>query len=331
MATLPKISILTPTYNNQDMIVNFLETIKQQKYPKNRIELLILDGGSTDKTKELAKKYHVKIVHNPERLAEPAITLGMSLAKGDLMVVLAVDNFLNDPYSLKKFAEVFSDKKIYAAFPRHESTSSDTIYTKYINTFTDPYNHFVYGYAANARTFHRVYKTVEHNSIYDVYDYSTSPVRPMIAFAQGFMIRSNFRRKKRDAFDDIRPILDLLDQKKKMAYVHSVPLYHHTVHSLNHFIRKQRWATRNALERKKYGIVLRADQLSESQRQRIKLWPLYALSIVAPMAVSIHGFIRDKQKIWFFHPVACFLSAYASILEIIVYNTTHKQIVSRQK
>ncbi|MBA3723313.1 MAG: glycosyltransferase family 2 protein [Candidatus Levybacteria bacterium] len=331
MKTLPYISILTPTYNSEKMLQSFLETIRKQLYPKNKIEILILDGGSTDNTLSIAKKYNVKIHYNAKRLAEPAITLGMSVASGDLMIVLAVDNFLYDNKSLQKIAEVFEDKNIYAAFPKHESKNSDTIYTKYINTFTDPYNHFVYGYAANARTFHRVYDTLEHNNLYDIYDYGSHDVRPMMALAQGFTVRKGFKRKKSDAMDDIRPILDLLDQKKKIAYVHSVPLYHHTIHSLDHFIRKQRWATRNAIENQKYGIVLRANQLSEGQKLRIKLWPFYALTLLAPIIVSLWGLVKDKQTIWLMHPVLCFLSAYASVIEIVIYNTTSKAIVSRQK
>lgn len=331
MSQLPKISVLTPTYNNENIITRFLETISNQIYPKNKIELLLLDGGSKDNTLQLARKFKVKIYHNEKRLAEPAITLGMSVATGDLLMVLAVDNLLYDKNSFKKIAKVFEDVSVYAAFPKQNSKPEDTWYTKYVNTFTDPYNHFVYGDAANARTFKNIYKTIEHNNIYDIYDFSSNPTRPMMAFAQGFTIRKGFRRKKQDAMDDIRPILELLDKRKKIAYVHSVSLYHHTIYSLDHFIRKQRWATRNALEKKKYGIVLRANQLSESQRVRMKLWPLYAFSIIVPLLVSIFGLVRDKKIIWLAHPVLCFLSAYASVIEAVMYNTTNRAIVSRQK
>ncbi len=331
MNKLPKISILTPTYNNDGMIDSFLKNIQKQNYPQEKIELLILDGGSKDKTLKIARKYKVSIIHNPHRLAEPAITLGMSRCTGDLMMILAVDNFLTNRNSLKTFADVFQDKNIYAAFPRHESSNKDTIYTKYTNTFTDPYNHFIYGYSANSRTFHRIYKTIERTNTYAVYDYSSNPTRPLIALAQGFTVRRGFRRKKSDEYDDINPILDLLDKKKKMAYVYSIPLYHHTVHSMDHFIRKQRWATRNALEKKRYGMALRSNRLSKVQKVRMKLWPFYACSFFIPLTVSLWGLIRDKQTIWLFHPIICLLSAYASILEIIVYNTTTKAIVSRQK
>lgn len=331
MKNVPRISVLTPTYNNENIIKAFLETLKSQNYPQNKIEILILDGGSTDNTLAIAKKYKVKIRHNPDRLAEPAITLGMSLATGDLMIILAVDNFLEDKESLMKIAKTFANKSIYAAFPKQDSTREDTIYTKYINTFTDPYNHFVYGDAANARTFHKIYKTIVHTNIYDVYDYLSCPDQPMIAFAQGFVIRGGYRRRKSDAFDDIRPIMDIIKKKKEIAYMYSVPLYHHTVHSMDHFFRKQRWATRNALEKKKYGIALRKQELSSAQQFRIKLWPLYALTFLPPLFVGIWNALREKQSIWLFHPIICFLSAYASVLEILLYNKSNKSPVSRQK
>lgn len=331
MKSFPFLSVLTPTYNAEKLIKTFLETIAKQKYPKNKIEILIIDGGSTDKTLEIAKHYKIKIYFNKARLAEPAITMGMSVAKGELMIILAVDNLLTDRNSFLKIAKTFENKKIDAAFPKQESTKNDTLYTKYVNTFTDPYNHFVSGYAANGRTFNRIYKTIEHNDIYDIYDYASSKVRPMIALAQGFTIRKGFKRRKNDAMDDIRPVYDLLDHKKTVAYVHSISLYHHTIANLDHFIRKQRWATRNSLDNQKYGIILREKQLSGQQKLRIKIWPIYALTIVAPLLVSIWGLIRDRDPIWLFHPVLCFLSAYASVIEIIAYKTTNKPRISREQ
>ena len=41
------------------------------------------------------------------------------------------------------------------------------------------------------RTFHHIYKTLESNSVYDLYDYLSNKTRPMIAFAQGFTIRKS--------------------------------------------------------------------------------------------------------------------------------------------
>ena len=224
----PLLSIIVPTLNNERDFSLFMKSITKQTYPKNKIEILVLDGGSTDKTKVIAKKYGAKIIHNKAVLAEPGVNLGMENAKGDLMMILAVDNIYNDKHALEKIVGVFEDPTILAAFPKHDSDKTDNLFTKYHNTFTDPFNHFVYGYSANARTFNRVYKTVTSNNVYDVYDYNSNPMPPMIAFAQGFTVRGSYRRSKQDAFDDISPIIKMITQKKKIAYIHGVSLMHHT-------------------------------------------------------------------------------------------------------
>jgi glycosyltransferase involved in cell wall biosynthesis len=285
-----------------------------------------MDGESTDNTRSVAKQYGATVIPNTNILAEPGVNLGMEKAHGDLCMIIAVDNIYKNVDAIEKIAQVFTDPSIYAAFPKHDTDPADNLFSKYINTFTDPFNHFVYGYAANARTFHKVYKTLEHNDIYDVYDFTSNEIRPMLAFAQGFTIRSEFRRKQSDAFDDVSPVLDLVQQEKKIAYVHSVPLYHYTVQNIHHFIRKQRWTTQNALDNTHYGIAHRKTTLTSGQKQRMLLWPLYAFSFIIPLCRGIIGYIIDKEPMWLFHPVMCWISAYASLTQVIVYNMTKSRI-----
>jgi glycosyltransferase involved in cell wall biosynthesis len=56
---LPSISIVIPTYNCERTIKACLDSIVRQDYPKDKIEVIIVDGGSKDKTLEIARKYGV--------------------------------------------------------------------------------------------------------------------------------------------------------------------------------------------------------------------------------------------------------------------------------
>jgi glycosyltransferase involved in cell wall biosynthesis len=330
MSDLPKISIIAPTLNNEKILSYFLDNLIKQDYPKNKLEILIVDGGSKDKTLDIAKKYPVQILHNKLVLAEAAVDMGLRIGEGELLIVLATDNIFKQPYALKTIADIFSDNTIYAAFPKHDSAAWDSIYTKYENVFTDPFNHFVYGYAANSRTFKNVYKTIEHNNVYDIYDFSSSAVSPMIAFAQGFTIRKSFMRSEKDKMDDIKPVLTLIEQKKRMAYIHSISLYHHTIRDADHFVRKTIWATKNALQRKNYGIAYRSKYLSKWQKIKLKIWPIYALSFVLPTLRALYGLIVDREPMWLYHPYMCFLSAYASVRAVIMLQFNRNEKVNRQ-
>lgn len=325
---LPLISVITPTLNSEQDLPKFMESIKRQKYPNDKIEIIISDGGSTDSTIKIAKQNHAKIIKNKYVFAEPGIYLGMQKAKGELLMVLAPDNIYEDKHAFRKIADVFSNNEIYAAFPKHDSLLSDTLFTKYMNTFTDPINHFVYSAAANARTFKKVYKTVSAHKAYDVYDFNSSKILPILALAQGFTIRRNFRTIRKNIYDDITPIRDIFINRK-IAYAHSLSLYHHTIRSMDHYLRKQRWLTRIALEDKRFGITARSKYFTSFQWFKFYLFPLYAFSIIFPMIRSIIGYLRDRELIWFFEPIIAFLTASAVSYELLKMRLGIGKIPSR--
>jgi len=327
------LSIVIPTLNNELHLGKFFHYLKSQDYPQEYIEILIMDGGSIDRTIEIAEQNEANVINNPDVLAEPGVNLGIRCSKNKIIMILAVDNYLNDSQFLSKIMAVFDNEYVFAAFPKHESDKYDSIFTKYFNTFTDPFNHFVYGNAANARTFKKIYRVVESNEKFEIYDFQEGNMAPMIALAQGFTFRAGYERKAVDAYDDCAPIIEMIKTGRVIAYVHSASVFHHTINNYSHFLRKQRWATLNALKKSEYGIGHRIDSLSVVQRMRIRVWPIYSVSIVLPLIRGIWGVMRDKELIWLFHPAICFLSFYASSTAIMLKFFDKKNSVNylRQK
>lgn len=325
-----KLSVVTPTLNNEKDIRNFISSIRKQNFPKDNYEIVISDGGSTDKTMQIARKLGARVIKNPHVFADPGVSLGITAAKGEILIVLACDNIFEDKNAFNKIIKVFENREIIAAFPVHSSAKNDSIFTKYINTFTDPFNHFVYGYAANGRTFKNIYKTLISNDVFDLYDFSSHSDKPLIAVAQGFSVRAGFTRSRKSKFDDVLPVIELVKQKKKIAFIHSVKLYHHTVRDLRHFSNKQIWATINALQKKNYGISHRLNYLSPDQKRRFRLWPLYSLTIFPPFINGFYHLIRDREIMWIFHPFLCIISAYASIYGAIFF-TINKNAEFKRK
>lgn len=315
MKSNPLVSFIIPTYNSSSFLDACLLSLRSQTY-KN-IEIVIVDGKSTDNTVDIAKKYQTIILKNDEILAEPGVTLGFQNAKGEILIVMAVDNIFKEKDTVNKILSVFEDKKIYGAFPKHESGVEDNLFTKYTNIFTDPFNHFVYGYAANARTFKKVFRTIKHNDLYDIYDYNSAKVKPILALAQGFAVRKEFTLEKRNKMDDISPILNLINENKKIAYVHSVNLYHHTIKDMGHFIRKQRWAAKNALTGEQFGINSRSKNLLLGQKFKMYFFPIYSLSIVLPIINAIVHLVLDNEPMWLFHPAITFISGISIIYEYV--------------
>src|SRR3989344_990983 len=83
------VSIIIPSYNEQDVIGACLNSISAQSY-KNT-EIILVDDGSQDKTIEIAKKYKAKIVKQGHKGPGPARNLGASIAKGKILVFVDSD------------------------------------------------------------------------------------------------------------------------------------------------------------------------------------------------------------------------------------------------
>ncbi len=95
MSNIPKISIIIPCYNSASFIVETIESIINQEY-KN-LELIIVDGASSDNTFELIKKYdnHISyLISEPDCGQTDAINKGFKLASGNIISWLNADDIL---------------------------------------------------------------------------------------------------------------------------------------------------------------------------------------------------------------------------------------------
>jgi len=312
----PDLSIIVPVYNAEHLLERFFLSLEIQKLRGSTYEVIVADGGSTDKSVEICKKHKAIVIHNSQQLAEPGVVLGIKQASSDLVMVLATDNIFEKNNALADIISVFEDKKIAAAFPIQAAAQNDSMFSKYINAFTDPYTHFVYWDASNARTFKKIYTTIAHTSLYDVYDYSSNSSFPLLALAQGFTVRKIFIEKRKNQYDDVLVIYDLIKQGKQIAYVHGVTLNHYTADTIGQFIQKQRRAVGNAMIRKNSGISLRGTYFSKSQQVRRYMYFPYSLSIIAPFVVGCVQFVKTRESMWLIHPYIVYISAVVILYEV---------------
>lgn len=105
---LPRISIITPSYNQGQYLEETIRSIILQNYP--HLEYIIIDGGSTDNTVDIIKKYEPWVsywVSEPDRGQTHAINKGIARATGDILAYLNSDDYYL-PGTLLKVAEYFS-------------------------------------------------------------------------------------------------------------------------------------------------------------------------------------------------------------------------------
>ena len=68
----PFFSMIMPTYNSELTIEMALKSIRMQDLPEEQIEILVIDGGSQDRTREIAAKYKANILDNNKKFPEYA-------------------------------------------------------------------------------------------------------------------------------------------------------------------------------------------------------------------------------------------------------------------
>jgi len=109
MNTLPKISIITPVLNGAKTIEKTIQSVIDQQY--TNLEFIILDGGSTDNTVEIIKRYqdHISYWHSKkDKDSASAANDGFQRANGDLVALLMADDFY-EPNTLNKIGQALVD------------------------------------------------------------------------------------------------------------------------------------------------------------------------------------------------------------------------------
>lgn len=87
------LSVIVPIYNEEKYISKCIDSILEQDYPKNDLEVILVDGMSTDKTREIVAEYtakypFIRLIDNPKRIAPWAMNTGIKESKGDVVMRL---------------------------------------------------------------------------------------------------------------------------------------------------------------------------------------------------------------------------------------------------
>lgn len=122
-----KISIITVCYNSAATIESTLKSVASQDYPD--IEHIIIDGGSTDSTLDIIKRYQniSMLVSEPDKGIYDAMNKGIMMATGDVIGTLNADDFYINNTAVSDVAKTFEDNVIDACF-------ADLVYVDQNNT-----------------------------------------------------------------------------------------------------------------------------------------------------------------------------------------------------
>ena len=116
----PTVTIMVPCWNEQTTISKTIYSLLNLNYPKNKLKILIIDDGSTDKTwdviKKFEKKSQIEIFHKENGGKYTALNFGLTKVTSDLVGCMDADSYV-DKDMLKNIVVYFDDKEVMAVTP----------------------------------------------------------------------------------------------------------------------------------------------------------------------------------------------------------------------
>jgi succinoglycan biosynthesis protein ExoA len=99
----PLVSIVIPCLNEENYITQLLDSLAAQDYGPSGIEVIVSDGGSTDRTRDLVRSYEspfhrLELVDNPRRITVAGLNEGMAAATGDCWIIIGAHSTVRDDF-----------------------------------------------------------------------------------------------------------------------------------------------------------------------------------------------------------------------------------------
>ena len=87
------VSVIIPVYNEEKYISGCIESVLEQDYPKGDLEVLLVDGMSSDRTRSIISSFtseypFIHLLDNPDRIVPYAMNIGIQASKGDILIRL---------------------------------------------------------------------------------------------------------------------------------------------------------------------------------------------------------------------------------------------------
>jgi len=335
-----KVSIIIATYNSEKILPLVLASIRKQTYPRNKIEILLVDGGSVDATLKIAREFSCRVLNNPRIEPVYGKYLAFLNARGNLAMYLDHDEVLENKNSidLKVLAFKNSDKIEAVIGSGYKSPQEYQFINDYINEFGDPFSFFIYGLSKNSeffmKTMRKKYSIIFEDDLFSIFDLSKINSFPLIELvAGGSMFDITYFKKKfpqtLENFNLITHLFYLLMSKKPyIAVTKNDVIIHYSADTLKKYLNKIKWRIKNNIY---YGADMGTsgfsgrDQFQPSLlRLKKYLFIPYAYSIIFPLIDSVRLAVSRKRFAFMLHfPLTILTSSYIiyySFLKILGYS-----------
>jgi glycosyltransferase involved in cell wall biosynthesis len=310
----PSVSVVIPTLNAEKYLAECLEGLRGQEYG-GEVEILLVDGGSTDRTLEIARRFKVEhVLGNPLRTGESGKAVGFHAAAGELILSIDSDNVVVGSDWLRRMVAPLADPAVIASEAlRWDYRRDDHFVTRWaaLTGVGDPLALYVGNYA---RYSHLTGKWTEYPHSSEQRDgwirVVLDPAWVPTLGANGFLVR----RRALDVVPvddylfDIDFVHELVQRGELTIALVDVPIRHYFCDSVAQFRRKTRRRVDDyfffaAAGRRSYPwTTARSGAVFRFAASTVLLVPL--------LVEVVRGARRKPDRAWLFHVPACWITLF---------------------
>lgn len=313
--SLLSISIIIATFNSERTLELCLKKVKEQNYPQDKIEIILADGGSKDRTLEIAKKYKVKVLNvDPEKQnAEYNKGVGLAAAKNEIVLFLDHDNIIPHREWLKHIISPFlEDKEIIGVEPlRFHYDRKMTLLDRYFSLLggSDPVVYYLGKDSHLSWAFdkYNLLGRAKDRGTYYAVEFSREQIPALGGNGAAMRRRILLEESKSDPDNFIHTdvVADLIRSGHNKYGIIKDTIIHLTNNKIFPFLKRRKYFIEKYqfedMNKRRYHIY-------DSRKDKMKLikYIIFSSTFIIPTLEALRGFYKVRDYAWFLHPFMCF-------------------------
>lgn len=291
----PTITINIAVYNEEERISRLLKSIAAQTYPRELIEVLVIDGESTDRTVEICREFGCTVVSNPARESDIGRRIGCEFASGDLHIYMDADMEWARRDCLERLVDPFlANNDLVGSFPRFVVDPTDPPLNRCLSYHPlqqDPLMRFL-----STQIDKTVYADLGRYSLCR-FERGQAPVLGVVLFRTKLLHELLGGWGPTWRWSDVDFVVECAERElAPFAYVPDAGIYHRSFVGPRVYLRKKqrdvRWSYLATLGAR------RASYLSWTNRRdllRLIGWIVYVNTLLPPLAVAAARSLRHRD------------------------------------
>lgn len=338
----PELTVIIATFNSEKILPKVFAALKKQIYPRRKLEIIAVDGGSHDSTLIICRKFGAKIIKNPRTEPVYGKYLAFTKACGMYVMYLDHDEVLTNKNSIANKVMALKanqDLKVIVS-SGYKSPKGYPFINDYINEFGDPFSFFMYRLSKRdgffVSTMEKRYPIKFENKYYQIFDLSKTKVLPLLEIiSQGNMFNASTLKKEFPATIRNNKLVTHLFYIFNLKYPYVAvakndAIIHYSADTLEKYINKIVWRIKNNIffeEMAETGFRGRNKYQPKMYGYKKYLFLPYSLTLVLPTIDAVYLAITRKNIKYLLHTALIFFTGIVIVYYYINYILGRKLIM----